>query len=367
MKWKPARPAAARPNAPRPKGPWPVLCVDSRSVRKKALASYERALRELDKLKSDLDRFETQDRPAFRQWFHRLFGALLTEGRELEAKLAELRFVAQQVSLRALMEHRGNVGRAYQEFVREREAEASRPPDAEPEPPPSGSRPPPGEQFWEEMADEMGGAFGPGAEEAFREFARDFGFDLGNDPFGSLPPGALGGEAPAPVEASVKDLYRRIVRRLHPDSGRELSPKEIEWWHEAQEAYERRDGRALELILTLCEIEDQGTKNARVSILAELTARCRSTLRELRRQLKSSRSDPAWQFSEAADSSGIEKEMRRDLTQRNRGMSSEVRHLEAMIAEWKRQAEAQAASRSQPKSRPRRAPRYADPLQREFF
>src|SRR4029079_11587805 len=34
----------------------------------------------------------------------------------------------------------------------------------------------------------------------------------------------------------LKDLYRKLVRLLHPDKGSKRSKKEIEWWHQVQEA-----------------------------------------------------------------------------------------------------------------------------------
>ena len=59
--------------------------------------------------------------------------------------------------------------------------------------------------------------------------------------------------------ARLKDLYRALVRRLHPDSQVEMTPQKTEWWHQAQAAYQIGDPDELELILTLCEIGDTGT------------------------------------------------------------------------------------------------------------
>ena len=57
------------------------------------------------------------------------------------------------------------------------------------------------------------------------------------------------------TNARVKDLYRQLVRRLHPDHVADLSPKQIEWWHQAQAAYNEGNVEKLEMLLVLTDIE----------------------------------------------------------------------------------------------------------------
>ena len=64
---------------------------------------------------------------------------------------------------------------------------------------------------------------------------------------------------PAHQVARLKELYRAVVRRLHPDRQREMTVQKTEWWHQAQAAYEAGDVEQLEVILTLCEIGESGT------------------------------------------------------------------------------------------------------------
>jgi hypothetical protein len=49
------------------------------------------------------------------------------------------------------------------------------------------------------------------------------------------------------------------LRRLHPDTQREMTAQKSEWWHQAQAAYEAGDLEQLEVILTLCEIGDSAS------------------------------------------------------------------------------------------------------------
>ena len=80
-----------------------------------------------------------------------------------------------------------------------------------------------------------------------------------------------------------------MVRRLHPDTQREMTAQKTEWWHQAQAAYEAGDLEQLEVILTLCEIGDSGTTaHTSASLLQRITAKLKSSLREIKRQIADS-------------------------------------------------------------------------------
>src|SRR5581483_10349708 len=110
----------------------------------------------------------------------------------------------------------------------------------------------------------------------------------GNDPRGGRRAGHQSGSAPQPPVASsrVKELYRLLVRKLHPDTQKEMTAQKLEWWHQTQTAYEAGDAEQLEVILTLCEIDDSGsTAHTSASLLQRITARLKHSLREIKRQL----------------------------------------------------------------------------------
>jgi hypothetical protein len=81
----------------------------------------------------------------------------------------------------------------------------------------------------------------------FDEFERVFGES------GSEDEDEFGGAvfSPKRTNARVKELYRALVRRLHPDARGEMSPQQREWWHQAQEAYQNEDAEQLE-VLQVC-------------------------------------------------------------------------------------------------------------------
>src|SRR5579864_2434978 len=65
-----------------------VVLVDGTSIRKKIKKDYEKALRDLDNSRRQLDQFHQTDLPQFTRWLNANFGALLTEIRELSQKIA---------------------------------------------------------------------------------------------------------------------------------------------------------------------------------------------------------------------------------------------------------------------------------------
>src|SRR5277367_3835763 len=61
---------------------------DGTDIRKKIKNDYEKALRDLENSRRQLDQFQQTDLPQFTRWLNSHFGALLTELRELDQKIA---------------------------------------------------------------------------------------------------------------------------------------------------------------------------------------------------------------------------------------------------------------------------------------
>ncbi|MBC8094612.1 MAG: hypothetical protein H7Y43_02255 [Akkermansiaceae bacterium] len=153
----------------------------------------------------------------------------------------------------------------------------------------------------------------------------------------------------------LKELYRALVRRLHPDTQQEMTSQKSEWWHQAQAAYEAGDADQLEVILTLCEIGDHGTTaHTSASLLQRITAQLKSSLREIKRQLAGERRNPAWAFSLRTDRDAMAVQMRRSLTRELEEMREHYEHTRELIAGWKAAAERLGPSRR------KRTPRVRD-------
>ena len=189
-----------------------LVRVDGAGTRKKIKKDYEKALRDLENSRRQLDQFHQTDLPQFTRWLNTHFGALLTELRELSQKMAADEELIFQVENEAMFSGCSDA-RAYQRVMELREnPEPRRPrPAAGGEPSgerdPFGARPESGNE--EDEEDPL--------EEFMNEFFRKFG--PGARPQDNPGPRAgqhTGSAAPAHASARLKELYRSVVRRLHP-------------------------------------------------------------------------------------------------------------------------------------------------------
>ena len=313
-----------------------LVRVDGAGIRKKIKKDYEKALRDLEKTRRQLDQFHQTDLPQFTRWLNTHFGALLTELRELCQKMAADEQLIIQVENEVMFSGCSDA-LAYQRVMELRE---------NPEPPrprpagcgePAGERDPFGAQP-ESGTDEV--EEDP-MEDVMNEFFREFGPDARpQDNHGPRDGQPIESAAPADASNRLKELYRAVVRRLHPDSQREMTAQKTEWWHQAQAAYEAGDVEQLEVILTLCDIGDTGTTaHTSASLLQRITAQLKHSLREIKRQVAGRRRDPAWNFSRRDDHEALAVQTRRTLMNDLERMRYQCRTIQEMIARWKAAAE----------------------------
>jgi chromosome segregation ATPase len=284
--------------------------IDGRPVREKARREYQQLLRQLETARAQIEEFEKKDRPEFGHWLSRQCGALLTEIRETEQKLRAARDLLFEIEAEALFNDCSHP-RAYERVMERNRQQAeidSRRDKA------GSSTPPPGRE----------GEFrGPFEEEPF------FHSNAGT-----------AAESVAQKKSArssrLKELYRALVRRLHPDTQNSTTPQHVEWWHQVQMAYASGDAEQLEVLLTLCETEQKQTTTS-VSLLMRMTRHLRSSLRTLQGRLRECRRDPAWRFSTREDPSAlfgrIEWRLKAELAEAKQVLAA----LEAQLASWARQ------------------------------
>jgi hypothetical protein len=333
--------APARPRA----GPWHVVQIDGTPIRGKARKDYQKVLRDLQKARGEQDQFHSQDKPRYEQWLNRTFGALLTEVRELMSKAHELEFLIHEVQQEFYFGGHHSIARAYQAVMYRREH-----PEVEEKASNEFSEDP---HEREQQKKE---------DEDFEDFLKDF-FEEAQEKHEQarahfdIPPS----KRPEPPPGSrLKDLYRTLVRKLHPDKAADFDQKKREWWHQVQEAYEKGDAEQLEVILTLCEIDEKGlSKDTSVSILVRITQQFKHTLRSLRRELKTCQSHPAWNFSQHVNFNGFERHIRETLESESRGLRHNIETMEMTVSRWEELARSSA--------RTRRRPRKAAYRDQEFF
>lgn len=301
---------------------WAIVAIDGAPLRRKAQRDYQKTLRDLDSAKALLAAFHERDQPLFSRWINQNFGALLTDIRELQAKLLQAQQLIFEVDQEYFSGGHTSVASAYCEVMRRR---------TQPEPGTSGD---PGDEEEDDEED-----FQREFKEAFGKDPEDFWAHLGegaNERTHPHRPEQRNG--PSSSNRRLKELYRTLARRLHPDKAANLAPAEMEWWYQTQAAYESGNLEQMEMILTLVEIHDNGTRETSISALAKLTSDFKKRLRALKRQISELRRETAWNFANRVDHSDLRHQFLGSLTLEREEIASHLAECNFQIAKWERAA-----------------------------
>jgi hypothetical protein len=98
---------------------------------------------------------------------------------------------------------------------------------------------------------------------------------------------------------SVRDLYRELCRRLHPDAVGDMTTRRRALWDQVQEAYAERDAQTLEALLARVELEVEpaAAAHAAPSRLLALIQHLKSGLRSVQSLIRRGKRELAWGFS----------------------------------------------------------------------
>ncbi|MBI3558445.1 MAG: J domain-containing protein [Deltaproteobacteria bacterium] len=227
-----------------------VLVVDQDALFKAEERKCRREQARLDSLRRELEEYEQLDQPAFVSWLYTTFALELTTLREQRAVLTRAFSVLHAVERE--VEARGtSYDRAF-ERVAKRQA-----------PPPV--------------------------------FENNFENRPERD--APSPPKAK------PASGSIKECYRELVRKLHPDLNSNLTTQQRELWHEVQQAYHDRDLPRLEQLATMAGVLDESpARLASLSDLRKVLRTLRQATGELTRALREAKQEPEWHFREALKS-----------------------------------------------------------------
>lgn len=251
--------------------------------------------------------------PAFEAWKHRTFPLHLTALREIEREVFTKAQRVQEVQARAA--HTGrSVKRVWQE---EQNARAT----------PAEERPRAGNDEEEESSR--------------RRQARIEDF---------IPERT---EKPA---AAARDIYRRLVQRLHPDHGGEWTPARQQLWHEVQAAWDAGDVDWLARL----EIEwetahDVLGPHAELSRLQAAVEELHAAERDLDHKFAIYHRSPAWHFTRAeGDRAALERRVEAQLGRDYRALRAQLRELNTTIELWEEDWTRPRAR--EPRARPKPAP-----------
>jgi hypothetical protein len=299
-----------------------LMVIDELPLKSAAWAELHSVRKRQEKAARDLHRHEEIDRPEYDAWLHRTFPTVITLLRELHEEVYAKGQRVHTVQTIAAM-----TGRSPRKiWLEHKEAEANAKANSENE---SANHKDRGDFGDADEFDDDDDFFGDDPRDARRSKRQQWDdmFDVDFD-FPSAPK----------ATAEVKDIYRRLVQRIHPDRGGEWTAARQRLWHEVQQAWAAGDVDWL----TRLEVEwetanDVLTPSSPLSRLRCAIAELHAARRDIERKLRDYRGSPPWRFS-------LSEKKREDLYRRTDlnfrhdidFLQRQLTHLNALIASWEK-------------------------------
>ncbi len=340
-----------------------IVCIDQQPLRARAAGDCRGLIARLECAREIWHRFERKDKPAFARWRAREFGGLLSRAREVETQVRDHQTLIHEVEME-MRRHIQDPHTAYQRVLYRRAH--------------------PGETPAEETAAPSGGE---GSARKLSDFEKEALFQewvkrsLGTNPdkmdddaytttfeaFKShmfrqapeepRPANVLRGsserkppetprdsstpletteeEEELKVDARVKELYRTLVRRLHPDLRSDGSAAASALWHEVQEAYAAGDVGQMEILLAVSQITagalgDETTLGQMRAVAQELER----SLFALDDSLVEAEREESWNFAHLGANDDLRTRVEREL---KLNLASRLQRLDLLtrtIADW---------------------------------
>lgn len=331
-----------------------LMVVDQKPFLKRALARCQRIRRDLAKRQKILAAFEEEDLPAYQTWIANTFGAMLTEIRDNHEAIAELELWLDQIDFS--LELNGVPRNEVYEYVRKHRDDPDYwDPRYDPDPKDLYKEEESSDEVEEmedderEMFDEMGDEERAMFEEFVKGIAANvFGVDaeeLENDPdFPGWSPGSIKHKEAASAArkheiSELKQLYRRLARRLHPDVSKADEAVTQRRWEQLQTAYDAEDLDKLRALEAICDADDTG-----LSIklgLANLNTWAdyhQELLKPLQSAMRDAKKHPAWGFNgfEKNELIRYKKEIEVDFERECNFLKSRRLYLEDFLDSYRR-------------------------------
>lgn len=277
-----------------------LLVIDHERLQGAAWAEFHTARKRLDRAARDLHRHEEIDMPAFSAWLHRTFPVQVTTLRELGD---EVNRKARQIRL--VQTIAATTGGSLKRVWREQQESAAKPRVAR-------------NKFRANRESDFDED--PETDEPRREARRaDFEFIPG-----------------PPRTEEARDVYRRLVQRLHPDRGGDWSPARQHLWHEVQQAWAAGDGDWLARLEV--EWETAHAVIGPTSPLSRLRAaieEVHAARRDTEAKLREYRLSAPWRFTAAESKrAALERRVEADFVRDFKTLQRQLRYLDQTIAAW---------------------------------
>lgn len=248
-----------------------MVVANSSRLRTKVRKAYESALEKVETITKTIEFYRDQDEPAFTRWMRLTFGPSIEQLRSLKQELDSIQRTMLEVE-RIALKYEVSLKRAYQFHLH---------PETAPKLPPGFAKhapPLPNDSNFQRPPE----ADSSDTDEFSPEDFLDELMQLISAP-------------PREDSRRMKEIYRILVRQLHPDAGAEGTEENMQLWHQCQAAYEEQNLARLETLLESI----QGRQGAScletpISEWMRRTAALKKKLSQLRAELRACKSSEAW-------------------------------------------------------------------------
>lgn len=354
-----------------------LILIDQMPLRRAAEKDALKGLREAAKVRTALEEFERRILPEYTRWEESHLSPLLAEERAIEAKIYELEDLLDEMIF--AREVFGVSGKdTYDDFVKTKARQNEKPAEKPDEP----SR--------TEIPDFPEDEGLSDSEVAFRMFMR---YSEEVDPLNLRKSDykrffeafckSRKYEEPNPrskpkvneTPLRIKELYRTLVRRLHPDTGNlRQEPVFERLWHDLQDAYAAQDIDRMELLLAMTDLQcgEDGMKST-LFHMRRAAAEFLKTAREMKSRLNKARKTPAWMFWHSPDREKTAEsfllEVRERIFHTKKILSDLQSSVDAFVARKPPKASPTPPSKPSPKpsAKSKKNPKAREPDQNQTF
>jgi hypothetical protein len=276
-----------------------LLVIDHTRLQNAAWAEFHTVRKRLDKAARELHRHEEIDLPAYDAWLHRTFPLQVTALRELNEEVATK---ARQI--RIVEASAAHTGRSLKRLWQEQKEHAANP-----------------DAFREK--------FRAGREAEFAdEEAEGRRYDAQPEDFEKQPTPAR------PIAA--REIYRRLVQRLHPDRGGAWTTSRQQLWHEVQQAWAAGDSDWLARLEVEWETAHEAVgPDSPLSRLRAAIEELHAARRDIEHKLREYRTSLPWRFTlTASRRTALERRVEAEFERDFKFLQRQLNYLNATIAAW---------------------------------
>jgi hypothetical protein len=312
-----------------------LLVIDQEPIRNTAKDELTDLYGKMRRLRSQIDEFESVDKPAFMRWLRHEFQKQLDDLNSLQEKLIEAEEIVSEVQTVRLA-----LGCSYYDAyvnTMERRNLYSQ-----------------AEDFDEEEEEFARGGFkskGSRADEEPDVDSANFGADSDSDADSERDQKRGKGSDGETSEGlgfwsavrektgnafeSLKQKYRELARLLHPDLRGGGDSWTHELWQRTQKAYSEKDSSELGeiLILARASVGEIGNDSS-IWDLHKASNQLRKILRDVRREVTQLKQDMAWGFTHLTDKTRLRRRIAYDIEYQHDEVETRLEALDGQLARW---------------------------------